>query len=280
MREILGSEITETIARLFTEANYFLPEDVLAALRRAQEAEESPLGRRVLETLLENARAAAEERMPICQDTGTAIVFLEVGQDVHIVGNLRAAIEEGVRRAYRDGHLRASIVRQPYSARVNSGDNTPPIIHAEIVPGDGLRIVAFPKGGGCENMSRLAMLKPADGRAGVIDFVVQAVEEAGSNPCPPTVVGVGIGGSADHAAFLAKRALLRPVGQPSPDAETAELEAELLSRINALGIGPQGYGGRITALAVHAEAYPAHIASLPVAVCLQCHAARSKEAHL
>jgi len=281
MREISFDAVVETVARLCQEANYFLGDDVLDALRRAEKIEESPSGREVLGRLLENAEIAAREHVPLCQDCGTAVVFLELGQDVHIVGgDLYAAVEEGVRRGYTQGYLRNSMVRQPYSARVNTRDNTPPVIHTDIVKGDHLKIIVAPKGGGSENMSRLGMLQPAQGRQGVIDFVVKAVEEAGSNPCPPTIVGVGIAGTAEKAMLLAKKALLRPVGEPNPDAEVAQLEGEILGRINALGIGPQGFGGRITSLAVHAEVSVAHIASLPVAVNLQCHSARHKEAVL
>jgi fumarate hydratase subunit alpha len=209
------------------------------------------------------------------------VIFLELGQDAHIVGgDLYAALEEGVRQGYGEGYLRKSIVSQPYSARINTKDNTPAVIHTEIVKGDSLHITVMPKGGGSENMSFLGMLKPADGRQGVIDFVVKAVLEAGSNPCPPVIVGIGVGGTADKAMVLAKRALLRRVGEPNPDPEMAELERDILERVNNLGIGPQGFGGRTTALAVHAEAFPTHIAQLPVAVNLQCHAARHKEAVL
>ncbi len=281
MRDIEAQEITKTISRLFQEANFFLPDDVLASLRQARETEESPVGREVLDRILENAGISAKERIPLCQDTGTAVVFLELGQDVHIVGgDLYTAVNEGVRQGYNEGYLRKSIVRQPYSGRVNTEDNTPAVIHTDIVAGDRLKIMVMPKGGGAENMTRLAMLLPARGRQGVIDFVVNAVDEAGSNPCPPVIVGVGIGGTAEKAVLLAKRALLRKVGEPNPEAEVAELEKEILHRVNNLGIGPMGYGGRITALAVHAEVFPAHIASLPVAVNLQCHSARHKEAVL
>jgi len=281
MRDIEAQEITKTISRLFQEANFFLPDDVLASLRQARETEESPVGREVLDRILENAGISAKERIPLCQDTGTAVVFLELGQDVHIVGgDLYTAVNEGVRQGYNEGYLRKSIVRQPYSGRVNTKDNTPAVIHTDIVAGDRLKIMVMPKGGGAENMARLAMLLPARGRQGVIDFVVNAVDEAGSNPCPPVIVGVGIGGTAEKAVLLAKQALLRKVTEPNPKAEVAELEKEILHRINNLGIGPMGYGGRITALAVHAEVFPAHIASLPVAVNLQCHSARHKEAIL
>jgi len=281
MREIDAKKVTETVARLFQEANFFLGDDVFNSLKQAVKEEESPLGRQVLEQILENADIAAKEHIPICQDCGFAVVYLELGQDVHIVGgDLYAAVEEGVRQAYSEGYLRKSIVRQPFSARVNTKDNTPAVIHTDIVPGDKLNITVLPKGGGSENMSRLAMLKPSEGRQGVIDFVVRAVDEAGSNPCPPVIVGVGIGGTSDQAMILAKKALLRQVGEPNSDPEVAELEKEILERVNNTGVGPQGFGGRTTALAVHAEIFPAHIASLPAAVNLQCHAARHKEATL
>ena len=281
MKEIKAKDVTSTIARLCKEANYFLGEDVLAALRKAREEEESPVARQILDQILENADIAAREEMPLCQDCGLATVFLQIGQEVHVSGgDLYQAVDEGVRQGYAEGYLRKSAVRQPFSARVNTKDNTPAIIHTEIVPGDQLKITVAPKGGGSENMSRFTVLKPAQGRQGVVDFVVSAVEEAGSNPCPPTIVGVGIGGSVEKAMILAKRALLRTVGEPSPDPEVAELEKELLQRINETGVGPGGVGGRITSLAVHVETFPAHIASLPVAVNLQCHSARHKEAVL
>jgi fumarate hydratase subunit alpha len=281
MKEIKAKDIVSTVSRLCKEANFFLGDDVLAALRKAREDEESPVARQILDQILENATIAAKEEMPLCQDCGLAIVFVEMGQDVHISdGDLYDAINEGVRQGYAEGYLRKSAVSQPFSARINTKDNTPSIIHTEIVPGDHLKITVAPKGGGSENMSRFTVLKPAQGRQGVVDFVVSAVEEAGSNPCPPTIVGVGIGGSAEKAMILAKRALLRRVGEPSPDTEVAELEKELLQRINATGVGSGGVGGRLTSLAVHVETFPAHIASLPVAVNLQCHSARHKEALL
>jgi fumarate hydratase subunit alpha len=281
MRDINVKEITNTVSRLFQEACYYLPEDVVTALKQAREAEESPVGRKVLDRILENAEISAKGEIPICQDTGDALVFLELGQDVHIVGgDLYSAISEGVRQGYNEGYLRKSMVSRPFSARINTKDNTPAILYTDIVPGDRLKIIAKPKGGGAENMSRLAMLTPAMGRQGVIDFVVNAVDEAGSNPCPPVIVGVGIGGTVEKTVLLAKKALVRKVGEPNPDPEVAELEKEILNRVNNLGIGPMGYGGRITALAVHAEVFPAHIASLPVAVNLQCWCARHKEAIL
>ena len=281
MRSIEAKEITRAVSRLFQEANYFLPDDVLASLEQARETEESPVGRDVLERILENADISAKERVPLCQDTGTAVVFLELGQDAHITGgDLYTAINDGVRQGYAEGYLRKSVVCQPFSARTNTKDNTPAVIYTDIVAGDRLKIVVMPKGGGAENMARLAMLTPARGRQGIIDFVVKAVDESGSNPCPPVIVGVGIGGTAEKAVLLAKKALLRKVDEPSPDVETAELEKEILQRINNLGIGPMGYGGRVTALAVHVEVFPSHIASLPVAVNLVCHSARHKAAIL
>lgn len=281
MREISVDIITETVARLCQEANFFLGEDVLNLLKQAKDKEESPLGHQVLDQIIENARIASEERLPLCQDCGSTIVLLELGQDAHITGgDLYGAVQEGVREGYDQGYLRKSIVRQPFSARVNTKDNTPAIIHTDIVPNDQLKVTIMPKGGGSENMSRLTVLKPAQGRQGVVEFVLSAVEEAGSNPCPPVIIGIGIGGTAEKAAFLAKKALLRKAGEPSSDSENADLEKELLTRINALGIGPAGFGGRTTALAVHVETFPTHIASLPVAVSFQCHSARHKEAIL
>ncbi len=278
MRNIDAQEVTEAVSRLFQEANFFLPEDVLNALKQAHQTEESPLGQQTLDQILDNAKLAQEEQLAICQDCGTAVVYLEIGQDVHITGgDLYEAVNEGVRQGYEKGYLRKSMVSQPFSARVNTGDNTPAVIHTEIVPGDKLKIVVMPKGGGAENMTRLFMLTPAQGRQGIIDSVVRAVDEAGSNPCPPVIVGVGIGGTAEKAMALAKKSLLREVGKSNPDTEVAELEKEILQRVNSLGIGPEGFGGRTTALAVHAEVFPAHIASMPMAVNLQCHAARHKE---
>lgn len=281
MREISVADIVNTVAHLCQRANFNIGEDVLEALKQAREKEESTLGQQVLDQILENDSIATNENIPICQDCGTAVIFLELGQDAHVTGgDLYTAVEEGVRRGYEDGYLRKSIVSQPFSARANTKDNTPAVIHLDMVPGDCLKITVMPKGGGSENMSRLAMLTPAKGRQGVIEFVVKSVAEAGSNPCPPVVVGVGIGGTADKATILAKKALLRRVGEPNPDPEMAELEREILERVNNLGIGPQGFGGRTTALAVHAEVFPTHIAMMPVAVNLNCHAARHKEAIL
>ncbi len=280
-REIRADEVTQAVARMAKEANFFLPEDVQHAISQAAAAEESPLGRATLEKILVNASIAARERVPLCQDCGLAVVLVRMGQDVHVTGGeLYDAIEEGVKKGYTDGYLRKSMVQHPFSTRTNTRTNCPAVIHTEIVPGDRLTIVLLPKGGGSENMSRLAMLSPAQGRRGIVDFVVRAVDEAGSNPCPPVIVGVGIGGTAEKASLLAKEALLRPLGRPSADPEVADLERELLQRINALGIGPQGFGGSTTALGVHAEVFPAHIASLPVAVNILCHSARHKEVTL
>lgn len=281
MKEIHTEQITETVARLCVESNYYLGQDVLDALHQYREAEVSPVGREVLDQILENAEIACDQQMPLCQDCGLTVIFLELGQEARIVGGyLNEAVAEGVRQGYKDGYLRKSMVAQPFSARVNTKDNTPPVIHTIIVPGDELKIIVAPKGGGSENMSQLAMLKPADGREGVVSFVVESVRKAGANPCPPIIVGVGVGGSAEKAVWLAKHSLLRTVGAPSPDPEVAELEADILERVNRIGIGPQGFGGLTTALAVHVETFPCHIASMPVAVNIQCHSARHKEAVL
>jgi fumarate hydratase subunit alpha len=281
LREISVKEVTDSVSRLCQEANFSLPEDVLDALRQALASEQSPIGKQTLEQLIENARMAKAEQMAICQDCGATVVYLEVGQDVHITGgSLYDAVNEGVRMGYQAGYLRKSMVKQPFSSRVNTKDNTPAIIHTDIVAGDKLKIIIVPKGGGSENMSRLFMLTPSKGRQGIVDSVVTAVEEAGSNPCPPIIVGVGIGGTSEKSMELAKKSLLRKVGAHNADPEVADLEKDLFVRINALGIGPQGYGGTVTALAVNVETFPAHIASMPLAVNLQCHAARHKEAVL
>lgn len=278
MREIHIEEISGAVARLCQEANFFLPQDIIDALRQAIEREESALGQDNLRLLLENAQIARERLLPLCQDCGFAVVFLEIGQDLHVVGgDLYSAIHEGVRKGYREGFLRASIAASPVFERINTRDNTPAAIHAEIVPGDRLRIRLMPKGGGCENVGALAILTPAQGAQGAKDFVVRTVEKAGPNPCPPIIVGVGMGGTMDTVTLLAKKALFRRVGEPHPDPQIAALERELLDTVNALGIGPLGFGGRTTALAVHIETYPAHITALPVAVNIQCHSARQKE---
>lgn len=281
MREIHCHHIAETVARLCIAACYELPQDVLRALRAAVDIETSELGREVLNQILLNAQIAREGQFPLCQDTGYTVVFLELGQDARIVsGDLNQCITEGVRRGYQEGYLRKSVVQKPYTERTNTGDNTPPIIYTQIVAGDRLKITVMPKGGGGENMSALKMLPPAAGRQGIIEFVVNVVAQAGANACPPVVIGVGIGGTADHAMLLAKKALLREVAKPSGDPDDATLEAEILRHVNNLGIGPQGLGGRITALAVHVKSHPCHIGSLPVAVNLQCHSARHREAVL
>jgi fumarate hydratase subunit alpha len=281
MREIKTDIIVEEVSRMCQEANFYLCDDVLEAIKKAKENEVSAAAKEVLSLIQENAKISADENIPLCQDCGATVIFIDLGQDVHITGgDLYDALAEGVRQGYEDGYLRKSMADKPFSARINTKDNTPPIIHTRIVPGDKLKITVAPKGGGSENMSKLAVLKPAQGRQGVIDFVVKAVDEAGSNPCPPLIIGVGIGGTAERTMELAKRSLLREVGKPNDDLEIAELEAELLKRINALGTGPQGFGGRTTALSVHVETFPSHIASLPVAVNIQCHSARHKEAVL
>lgn len=278
MRELDVSKVTEAVEELCIGACYDLPGDVARALEAARKAEESDVGREILDIVVENAKVARDERVPICQDTGVTIVFLEVGQDLHLVGgDLYAAVAEGVRRGYTKGYLRKSVVTDPLFARKNTGDNTPPVIYTDIVPGDKLRVTVVPKGTGSENMSGMKMLTPAAGPEGVKKFIVETVDKAGSNPCPPVIVGVGVGGMMDKAALLAKKALLRPVGQPHPQPEVAELERETLEEINRLGIGPQGLGGRVTALAVHIETYPTHIGALPVAANIQCHAARHAE---
>lgn len=273
MRTLDAPAVTAAVAQMYITANYEAPDDLRAAVADACAREASPIGRDVLELLLKNYEVAATERLPICQDTGLAVFLVEVGQDLHITGDLTAAINAGVRRAAREGYLRTSVVAHPLR-RVNTGDNTPAVIHYALVPGDRLRITALPKGGGSENASAVQMLTPADGRAGIIDFVVNRVLEKGVNACPPLLVGVGIGGNFEGCALLAKHALLRPIGASNPDPEDAALEAELLERINALGLGPAGYGGTVTALAVHVETAPCHIASLPCAVNMQCNAHR------
>lgn len=281
MRDIDCKQIIEAVSNLFQDACVYLPEDMLLALKQAKEKEESPVARDVLDRILENTDVASEEKNPLCQDTGAAVVFLEVGQEIHITGgNLYEAVDEGVRQGYEKGYLRKSMVRQPFSSRVNTKDNTPAIIHTDIVPGDKMKIIVMPKGGGSENCSRLTVLTPAKGREGIIDFVVNRVNDSGSNPCPPIIIGVGIGGTTDKTMSLAKEALLRKIGEPNSDPEVADLEKEILKRVNNLGIGPMGYGGRTTALAVNIEVFPAHIASLPVAVNIQCWCNRHKEAIL
>ena len=279
MRTITASAITDTVARLCVQANLKLPEDVSAALARSRREEPWPLAKETLDLLWDNMELAGQRQLPICQDTGMACVFVELGQDVHIEGDFEQAIHEGVRRGYGEGYLRKSIVGDPLR-RVNTEDNTPAAITLRLVPGDGCRITVAPKGFGSENMSRLGMLKPADGVEGVKKFVVETVRLAGSNPCPPIVLGIGIGGSFDKAACLAKHALLRPIDQPNSDPFYAQLEEELLEEINALGIGPQGFGGRTTCLGLSIETAPTHVAGLPVAVNVSCHVTRRASAQL
>ncbi len=279
MKNIDAKLIEDTVARLCIEANLRLPPDVADALRCAEGSETYPGAKRILSLLGDNVRIAAEKTLPVCQDTGMACVFLELGQDVHIDGDLTEAVNNGVRRGYGEGCLRKSVVGDPLR-RVNTGDNTPALLNVELTRGERLRITVMPKGFGSENMSALKMLKPADGVEGVKRFVLETVEKAGANPCPPIIVGVGIGGSFDKAAYLAKHALLRPLDKPNPDEYYAELENELLEKINALGIGPQGFGGRTTALAVAIESMPTHVAGLPVAVNISCHVTRRASASL
>ena len=276
MREISAQRITDVVKKLCIDANCYLPQDMKTCIESSYALESWAQAKEILERIMENYQIAERENRPICQDTGLACVFVSVGQEVHIGGNLTDAINEGVRQGYTEGYLRKSVVRDPLD-RANTGDNTPAMIYYDIVPGDKVEIIVAPKGAGSENMSRIAMLKPSDGEQGVKDFVLKVVEEAGPNPCPPIVVGVGVGGTFDKAAFLAKKALVRASDERNPDPFWAAMEAELLQRINELGIGPQGFGGRTTALCVNIEQYPAHIASLPVAVNINCHVTRHKK---
>ena len=275
MRSIEAEKVTEVVRRLCIDANCYLPGDVKERIESFRKDETFPVAQGVLDQIIENYGLADQNDVPICQDTGLACVFVEIGQDVHVEGSLEEAIHEGVRQGYKDGYLRKSVVRDPID-RVNTGDNTPAMIYYDIVPGDKIKITVAPKGAGSENMSRIKMLKPSDGLQGVKDFVIECVEEAGPNPCPPIVVGVGVGGTFDKAAYLAKKALIRPLNEHNADPFYAALEDELLEKINALGIGPQGMGGYTTALAVSIEKFPAHIASLPVAVNINCHVTRHK----
>lgn len=273
MKVISAKLIEDAVARLCIEANMRLPADVISAIEGAQNAEPFAQAKHVLSLLGDNVRLASERALPVCQDTGMACVFIRLGQDVHIDGDLNDAVNCGVRRGYGEGYLRKSVVSDPLR-RVNTDDNTPAVLNVELIPGEEVHITVMPKGFGSENMSALKMLKPADGIEGVESFIIETVERAGANPCPPIVVGVGIGGTFDRAAAMAKHALLRPVDKPNPDEYYAELEARLLGKINALGIGPQGFGGKTTALAVLIETYPTHVAGLPVAVNISCHATR------
>jgi len=275
MREIAAQTITETVKRLCVEANCHLPGDMIACIETCYQQEDWPQAKEILERIMENYQIADGKERPICQDTGVACVFLRIGQDVHIAGDIAQAVNEGVRQGYTEGYLRKSVVRDPLD-RVNTGDNTPAMLYYELVPGDQVEITVAPKGFGSENMSQIKMLRPSDGLEGVKEFVKKVVEDAGPNPCPPIVVGVGIGGTFDKAAYLAKKALMRPVDQRNEKPFYAQLEQTLLEEINALGIGPQGFGGKTTALAVNIEEYPTHIAGLPVAVNINCHVTRHK----
>ena len=273
MRTIEAAKVTEVVRRLCIEANCHLTADLKDRITSCRACETFPVAQGILDQIIENYNIADANNVPVCQDTGMACVFIDVGQDVHVEGNLEEAIHEGVRQGYTDGYLRKSVVRDPLD-RVNTGDNTPAMIYYNIVSGDQIKITVAPKGFGSENMSQIKMLKPSDGLQGVKDFVIKVVEEAGPNPCPPIVVGVGVGGTFDKAAFMAKKALLRPVDSRNAEPFWAELEDELLEKINALGIGPQGFGGRTTALAVNIEKCPTHIAGLPIAVNINCHVTR------
>lgn len=277
MKTINVNEIIKTVKELSIEANYYLPNDVKEAIEKAEKNEKWPIANNILNKILENSQIASAEKMPICQDTGMACVFIDIGQDVHITGgSLEEAINEGVRQGYAEGFLRKSVVKDPLH-RVNTNDNTPALIYYNMVPGDKVKITVAPKGFGSENMSRIAMLKPSDGLEGVKNFVLETVRMAGPNPCPPIVIGIGIGGSFDKAAYLAKKALIRPVNENNTDEFYGNLEKELLEKVNKIGIGPQGFGGKTTALALNIETYPTHIAGLPVAVNINCHATRHKE---
>ena len=275
MRQISAKQITDTVARLCIEANCHLGSDIKERIETMHNQESWPQAKEILERIIENYQIADQENVPVCQDTGVACVFLKIGQEVHIDGDLTDAVNEGVRRGYGEGYLRKSVVRDPLD-RVNTGDNTPAMLYTELVPGDGLKITVAPKGFGSENMSQIKMLRPSDGVEGVKAFVTKVVEEAGPNPCPPIVVGVGIGGTFDKAAYLAKKALMRSADERNADPYYADLEQELLEKINALGIGPQGFGGKTTALCVNIEKFPTHIAGLPVAVNINCHVTRHK----
>ncbi|MCP4632210.1 MAG: fumarate hydratase [candidate division Zixibacteria bacterium] len=278
MRTIKASEITATVRQLCMDANFHLGEDVLSTLKRYEKAEESPLAKDILKQIIQNADIAHTEEVAMCQDTGFAVTFVELGEEVRVEGgSLNEAIHEGIRQGYKDGYLRKSIVEDPLR-RKNTGDNTPGVIHLEMVPGDKIKLIVAPKGGGSENMSEVKMMKPADGVEGLKEFVVDRVRRSGGNPCPPIIVGVGVGGTFEKCAYLAKKALLRELGSIHPDPYYADLEKELLEKVNNLGVGPQGLGGRTTALGLHIEAHPCHIASFPVSVNLNCHAARHKEA--
>ena len=281
MREITCSTITDAIKKMCIEAATILPQDVEKALSQKHDEEDSALAKKTLQVLMDNAKLAQEKQMPICQDTGMAFVYVTMGQEVHITGgSLNEAIQEGVRQGYTEGYLRKSVVKDPLFERTNTKDNTPAIIYYDIVPGDKIKITVAPKGFGSENMSRIKMLKPSDGLQGVKDFIIETIKLAGPNPCPPIVIGVGIGGTFDKAAYLSKKALIRPLNVRNKDEFYSNLEKELLEDINNLGIGPQGFGGKTTAIGLNIETYPTHIAGLPVAVNINCHATRHKEREL
>ena len=278
MREIKINQIKNEIKRLFLQANYHINQDLMKLLQQAQRKETSPIGKYVLNMIIENNKIASREEVPICQDTGLAVVFVDVGQEVHLVdGDFTEAINQGAKEAYQEGYLRKSVVDDPAFERKNTKTNTPAIIYTDIIPGDKIKFLVMPKGFGSENMSAIAMLKPADGSEGIVNFVVETVKKAGPNPCPPTVIGVGVGGTADKAMVIAKKAIVRKINQPNKNPKFAALENEILTKINNLGIGPAGLGGNITSLAVHIDYLPTHIAGLPVAVNVCCHAARHAE---
>ncbi|NPA53955.1 MAG: fumarate hydratase [Aquificae bacterium] len=277
MRVVKADEIKEAVKKLVMDTEYFIPEDFIEAIKKAEKTEESPIGKEILNTILKNAEVAAQEQVAYCQDTGYPVFFVEIGQDVHIEGNIKDAINEGVREATKEGYLRASLAYDPIIERKNTGDNTPALIYFDIVPGNKIKIMFAAKGGGSENTSRQMMLKPADGWEGVKNFIIKTVANAGPNACPPFTVGVGIGGTFDYSAVLAKKSLFRHIGERHPDPRIAKLEEELIEEINKLGVGPLGFGGSTTAVDVKIEIAPVHIASLPVAVNIQCHAARHRE---
>ena len=278
MNKIKSIQIKDKVKELFLEANYHINQDLMKLLQRAQKKETSPIGKYVLKMIIENNKIASKEEVPICQDTGLAVVFVEMGQEIHLVdGDFTEAINQGVKEAYREGYLRKSVVDDPVFERKNTKTNTPAIIYTDIVPGDKINFTVMPKGFGSENMSRLAMLKPADGPEGIVNFIVETVKKAGPNPCPPTIIGVGVGGTADKAMVIAKKAIIRKINQSNRNPKFAALEKEILTKINNLGIGPAGLGGNITSLAVHIDYLPTHIAGMPVAVNVCCHAARHAE---
>ena len=278
MREIKANQIKEKVKELFLKANFYINPDLTQRLEKALEEENSPIGKHVLQMIVENNKIASREEVPICQDTGLAVVFAEVGQEIYLIdGNFTEAINRGVREAYQEGYLRKSVVDDPVFERKNTKTNTPAIIYTDIVPGDKIKLLVMPKGFGSENMSAIAMLKPADGAKGIVDFVVETVKKAGPNPCPPTIIGVGVGGTIDKAMVIAKKATARKIGEYNNNSKYAILEEEILTKINHLGIGPAGLGGNITSLAVHIDYLPTHIAGMPIAVNVCCHAARHAE---